>query len=250
MSRALAFGAVAVTAAAVIGSAGCSTNSTTSTTITVGAASSLTDVFAQIGDDFTRANPHITVRFTFAGSSSLAEQIVQGAPIDVFASAGTSSMQPLIDSQAVTNARAFASNSLQIAVPPGNPAGVTGLADLPGVTLLVCQEQVPCGGAAQRLFEKNSLSVSPASLEPDVRSVLTKIEADEADAGIVYVTDVRAAGDSVMGISIPDDQNVATLLQAAVVTDSAHRDAALAFVSFLNSPDAQARLAAAGFAAP
>ena len=250
MSRALAFGAVAVTAAAVIGSAGCSTNSTTSTTITVGAASSLTDVFAQIGDDFTRANPHITVRFTFAGSSSLAEQIVQGAPIDVFASAGTSSMQPLIDSQAVTDARAFASNSLQIAVPPGNPAGVTGLADLPGVTLLVCQEQVPCGGAARRLFEKNSLSVSPASLEPDVRSVLTKIEADEADAGIVYVTDVRAAGDSVMGISIPDDQNVATLLQAAVVTDSAHRDAALAFVSFLNSPDAQARLAAAGFAAP
>ena len=250
MSRALAFGAVAVTAAAVIGSAGCSTNSTTSTTITVGAASSLTDVFAQIGDDFTRANPHITVRFTFAGSSSLAEQIVQGAPIDVFASAGTSSMQPLIDSQAVTDARAFASNSLQIAVPPGNPAGVTGLADLPGVTLLVCQEQVPCGGAGQRLFEKNSLSVSPASLEPDVRSVLTKIEADEADAGIVYVTDVRAAGDSVMGISIPDDQNVATLLQAAVVTDSAHRDAALAFVSFLNSPDAQARLAAAGFAAP
>jgi len=250
MNRAMAFGAVAVTAAAMIGSAGCSTHSTTSMTITVGAASSLTDVFAEIGDDFTRANPQVTVRFSFAGSSSLAEQIAQGAPIDVFASAGTTSMQPLIDTERVSDVSAFAANSLEIAVPPGNPAGVTGLADLPRVTLLVCQEQVPCGAAAQRLFERNALSVSPASLEPDVRSVLTKIEADEADAGIVYVTDVRAAGDSVMGIAIPDDQNVTTLLQAAVVTDSAHREAALAFVSFLNSPDAQARLAAAGFAAP
>ena len=230
--------------------AGCSSSDGPSTTITVGAASSLTDVFAAIGEDFTRDNPDIAVRFSFAGSSAIAEQITEGAPMDVFASAGTTSMQPLIDAGRVGDVSAFAENSLQIAVPPGNPAGVSGLGDLAHVTLLLCQEQVPCGAAAQRLFEKNSLSVSPASLEPDVRSVLTKVEADEADAGIVYVTDVRAAGDSVMGIAIPDEQNVTTLLQAAVVTDSAHRDAALAFVGFLTSPEAQERLAAAGFAAP
>lgn len=220
------------------------------TTITVGAASSLTTVLPTIGEDFMRENPGITVRFSFAASSAIAEQITQGAPIDAFASAGTSAMQPLADAQAVTDVRAFASNSLQIAVPPGNPGAVAGLGDLGRVTVVICQEQVPCGAATMKLFAANDLAIEPVSLEPDVRSVLTKIETDEADAGIVYVTDVLAAGGTVMGIDIPAEQNVTTLLQAAVVKDSAQANAAAAFVEYLSGAQARARLAAAGFADP
>ena len=245
--------ALAVVATFGLAATGCSSStsdsaSTATTTITVGAASSLTDVFIAIGDQFTQAHPDIEVRFSFAASSAIAEQITQGAPLDVFASAGTTSMQPLVDGGQVTGATAFATNSLQIATPPGNPAGVTGLADLTKVTVVVCEEQVPCGVAAQKLFEANSLTISPVSLEPDVRSVLAKIEADEADAGVVYVTDVKAAGGMVVGIPIPAEQNVTSTYQAGVVKESTHGDAAAAFVAYLASPEAQAVLASAGFA--
>lgn len=231
-------------------SSGSSSNSASeaSTTITVGAASSLTDVLISIGDAFTQSHPSIQVRFSFAASSAIAEQIAQGAPLDAFASAGTTSMQPVSDSGLVNGVSAFASNSLQIATPPGNPGGVRGLADLPRVTVVMCEPQVPCGVAAQKLFEANSLTVRPVSLEPDVRSVLAKVEADEADAGIVYVTDVKAVGDSVVGVVIPAEQNVTTTYQAAVVADSPNAAAAATFVAYLSSPDAQAALAAAGFA--
>lgn len=216
--------------------------------LTVGAASSLTNVFAQIGEAFMRDHPGVTLRFSFAASSSVAAQIEQGAPLDVFASAGTTAMQPVADAGLVSDVRAFATNSLGIATPPGNPAGVSGLEDLPGVSVLVCQPQVPCGGAASALFDLNELAVEPVSLEPDVRSVLTKIEADEADAGIVYVTDLREAGDRVVGIEIPAARNVSTTYQAATVTSSPHAAEAGAFVAFLTSPEAQAVLSAAAFA--
>lgn len=245
--RAIALSALAVAIAAA--PAGCSSSrSASSTTITVGAASSLTDVFAEIGDSFTKANPGITVRFSFAASSAVAEQITQGAPIDVFASAGITSMQPVADAGLVTGVTAFAQNSLQIATPPGNPGKVTGLADLPRVTVVICQEQAPCGTAAAKLFDANALTISPVSLEPDVRSVLTKIETDEADAGIVYVTDVKAAGSKVVGVAIPAAANVTSTYQAATVTASASPEAAATFVAYLRGPDAQAALAAAGFA--
>lgn len=240
----MALATVAVTSGACTPSA----SPTSTTTITVGAASSLTDVFVTIGDAFTRANPDVAVRFSFAGSSAIAEQITQGAPIDMFASAGTTSMQPLADADLVTGVTAFASNSLQIVTPPGNPAGVQGLDDLAGAQVIVCQEQVPCGTAARQLFEANALAVSPVSLEPDVRSVLAKIEADEADAGIVYVTDAKSVGSMVVGIPIPADRNVSTTYQAAVVRESSNADAAAAFVAYLATPEAQAILAAAGFA--
>ena len=125
---------------------------------------------------------------------------------------------------------------------------VTGLADLPKVKVIVCQPQVPCGVAAQKLFDANSLTITPVSLEPDVRSVLTKIETDEADAGIVYVTDVKAAGDKVVGVEIPAANNVTSTYQAATVKASANADAAAKFVQYLTGPDAQAALAAAAFA--
>jgi len=217
------------------------------TTITVGAASSLTDVFATIGEGFMQDNPDVTVTFSFAGSSAIAEQIRGGAPLDAFASAGTSSMDPLAAEGLVTEVAAFASNSLIIATPPGNPADITGLGDLVGATVVVCQEQVPCGVATERLIEQSAPDIAPVSYEPDVVSVLGKIAADEADAGIVYVTDVLSAGVRVEGIAIPAEDNVSTTYQAAIVTESANADAAARFVDYLRGPQAQAALAAAGF---
>ena len=217
------------------------------TTITVAAASSLTDVLGRIGADFMAANPGIEVRFSFAGSSAIAEQIREGAPLDVFASAGMTIMEPLVAESLVGTPTSFATNTLMIAVPPDNPGGVTRLADLSDVSVILCQPQVPCGTAADDMLETQAIDVSPVSLEPDVRSVLSKIEADEVDAGIVYVTDVRAAGGAVLGIEIPAEANVTTTYQAAAVTATAHAAAATAFVAYLQQPGAQAVLAQAGF---
>lgn len=255
MRRTRTLSALAVIASIALAGTACSSgssgpsgsSSSSSTTITVGAASSLTDVFAVIADSFTKATG-TSVTFSFAASSAVAEQIRGGAPIDVFASAGTTSMEPLVSEGLVTGVADFAANSLEIAVPPGNPAGVTGLADLTRVTVVTCEEQVPCGVAARKLFDANSLTVTPVSLEPDVRAVLAKVEADEADAGIVYVTDVQAAGGAVVGISIPAERNVTSTYQGSVVRESPNADAAARFVAYLTSPEAQAALAAAGFA--
>jgi molybdate transport system substrate-binding protein len=243
--RALSTGAVIGALMAVTVACG---PQSTSTTITVGAASSLTEVLVTIGDEFMTANPDITVTFSFAGSSAIAEQIRGGAPLDAFASAGTSSMEPLATEGLVTDVTAFATNTLMIATPPGNPGGIASLADLPGATVLVCQEQVPCGVATAKLFELNGLDIAPVSFEPDVVSVLGKIEADEADAGIVYVTDVLAGGAKVEGIEIPAADNVTTTYQGAVVRDAAQAEAAALFVAYLTAPQAQAAFAAAGFA--
>lgn len=240
----------AVVAALSLVSTGCSTASSGSNdspppTITVAAAASLTDVFEIIGTEFTKSTG-IPVTFSFAASSAIAEQIRGGAPIDVFASAGPTAMAPLVAEQLVNGVADFATNSLTIAVPVGNPGGVTGLAVLTRVSVVVCQEQVPCGVATLRLFKQNALSVSPVSFEPDVRSVLTKIATDEADAGLVYVTDVAAAGSRVEAVAIPADANVSTTYQAGVIAESGSAEAA-AFVAFLTGPEAQAALAAAGF---
>jgi molybdate transport system substrate-binding protein len=241
-------------AAAVLALAGTACTSTPSdnvdgaatTTITVAAAASLTDVFETIGAEFT-ASSGIEVTFSFAASSAIGEQIRGGAPLDAFASAGTSAMKPLADEQLVTDVTDFATNTLAIAVPAGNPGGVNGLADLARVSVVVCEEQVPCGVATTALLERNALAISPVSFEPDVRSVLGKIVADEADAGIVYVTDL-VDREGVEAVSIPVDANVSTTYQAAIVTESPHAEAARAFVAFLDGPEAQAALAAAGFA--
>lgn len=237
--------ALALTGVACSPSSSQDAGSDTTATITVGAAASLTDVFEQIAADFT-ATSGIEVTYSFAASSALAEQIRGGAPLDAFASAGTSAMEPLASEQLVTGVTDFASNSLIIAVPGGNPGGVTGLADLACVSVVVCEEQVPCGVATTKLLETNSLTISPVSFEPDVRSVLGKIVTDEADAGIVYATDVLGR-DAVESVAIPDDANVSTTYQAAVVADSGNSDAARAFVDYLRGSAAQAILADAGF---
>ncbi|MFM9134890.1 MAG: molybdate ABC transporter substrate-binding protein [bacterium] len=258
MSRGRAVAVLALIGAIGVAGSGCSAGTGPEaappvperSTITVGAASSLTDVLATVAEEFTAANPGVSVRLSFAASSAIAEQIRGGAPLDVFASAGTTAMAPMLAEGLVTGATAFAGTSLQIAVPPGNPAGVTGLEDLARGTVVVCQRQVPCGVATAQLFERNAIAVTPASYEPDVRSVLGKVAADEADAGIVYATDVLASESRVVGIPIPPEANVTTTYEAAVVADSTNASAAAAFVAFLSGPEAQATLSAAGFVLP
>jgi molybdate transport system substrate-binding protein len=215
--------------------------------VTVGAAASLTDVLTRIGSDFTDETG-IAITFSFAASSAIAEQIRSGAPLDAFASAGTTSMGPLVSEQLVTGVTDFATNSLTIAVPAGNPGGVTGLSDLERVSLVICQEQVPCGVATTSLLERASLTVSPVSLEPDVRSVLGKVIADEVDAGIVYITDATGRP-GVEAVPIPDDVNVSTTYQAAVVAGSDQAIAAAEFIAYLRGPQAQQLLRSAGFGA-
>jgi len=234
--------------AASLAVAGCGDNS--ESTVTVSAASSLTDAFTEIGAAFEEQNPGTSIRFNFAGSSRLAEQINSGAPVDVFASASTAAMQRAVDADSVESPRAFATNSLAIAVPLQNPADISDLTDLadPAVTLVVCDSPVPCGAAAWELFAKNNLAIKPASLEPDVRAVLTKVVVDEADAGIVYRTDLNAVVGEVKGIQIRDEVNVINEYPITVTTDA--KPDARSFVEFVTGNDGQRILQSWGFGRP
>jgi molybdate transport system substrate-binding protein len=192
------------------------------------------------------------VRFNFGASSALAQQITSGAPADVFASASPENMQQVADGKAANDSTAFARNVLQIAVPPGNPARVTGLADLgkPGVKVVLCQPQVPCGALAQTVLGKAEVTLEPVSLEADVKSTLAKVQLGEADAALVYVTDVAAAGAEVKGIEIPADVNAATTYPIAALTNAKNTGLAQAFVAYVLSSAGQSELAKAGFEAP
>lgn len=220
--------------------------------VTVSAASSLTDVFTQLGDQFMSDDPGVELTFNFASSSDLAEQIVQGAPVDVFASASDSTMQTVVDAGDASDPTTLTSNSLEIATPPSNPGNVHSLQDLQksSVSVAVCTPDAPCGAATQALFENNVLNVTPVTLEPDVRSVLTKVTADEVDAGVVYVTDVQAAGSDVHGVPIPAHQNVSTNYLIAALSGASNPSAADAWVAFVLSPTGQEALHQAGFARP
>ncbi|MGI9120610.1 MAG: molybdate ABC transporter substrate-binding protein, partial [Acidimicrobiales bacterium] len=207
--------------------------------VTVLAAASLTDAFTEMGDAFSRANPGARVRFNFGPSSGLATQIDQGAPADVFASADEGVMGEVAEDGAVTAAAStFARNSLEIAVPAGNPGGVTGLSDLARDDLLIglCAEQVPCGRLARRLLSQVDLAAVPDTNEADVRALLTKIEAGELDAGLVYRTDVKVAGDRVQGIETDEDPPVVTSYPIAPLAGSANPHLARAYVDFVLSP--------------
>jgi molybdate transport system substrate-binding protein len=221
--------------------------------ITVFAAASLTDAFTEIGATFEAANPGTTVTFAFAGSSALVQQIVEGAPADVFASADLATMAKLADAgQQAGVATTFATNRLAIAVEPDNPRGVASLADLADADLAVvlCAEQVPCGRLAVEVLDRAGVDVRPRSLEESVRSVLQKVELGEADAGIVYATDIAAAGSAVTGVAIPDGQNVVAQLPVAVTTGARNPDVARAFVAFVAGPEGRGVLERFGFGAP
>ncbi len=221
--------------------------------VTVFAAASLTAAFQSIGWAVGRADPRLRAEFNLAGSSTLAAQIEQGAPADVFASADQPNMQKLVDTGLVMGSpRVFATNRLQIVVPAGNPKGITGLADLrrPGLVVVLCAPAVPCGRYAVQALQRAGVGLVPASQEADVKAVVSKVALGEADAGIVYVTEVKAGGVKVQGIVIPDNENVVATYPIAVLKAAHDGRAAQAFVDFVLSPAGQRVLAGFGFGGP
>lgn len=217
--------------------------------IVVFAAASLTEAFTEIGDAFMAAHPDVHVTFNFAASSELATQLVDGAPADVFASADEKNMTVASDAGVLVGEPAvFASNTMQIVVSAGNPKGVATLADLanPALVVVLCAEDVPCGKYATQVLDAAGVAVTPRSFEQNVKGVLTKVRLGEADAGIVYRTDVLTATD-VEGVDIPADVNVLAKYPVATTSD---QPAAVAFVEFLHSDAAIAILAALGFGTP
>jgi molybdate transport system substrate-binding protein len=221
--------------------------------LNVFAAASLTEAFEEITVAFEQAHPDVDVVLNFGPSSGLAVQITQGAPADVFASANQTQMRVVADAGFLREEpRLFAQNLLEIAVEPGNPLGIMGLRDLarPDVTLVLAAEDVPAGEFAREALRKAGVRATPASLELDVRAVLSKVEVGEADAGIVYVTDVIASAGKVEGIPIPPDQNVPAAYPIASLSNAPNSQAAGAFVEFVLSPDGQNTLSSHGFNTP
>ncbi|MFF2028669.1 molybdate ABC transporter substrate-binding protein [Arthrobacter sp. NPDC058192] len=222
-------------------------------TATVFAAASLKATFTKIASDFEAKNPGTTITLNFAGSSDLVTQITQGAPADVFASADTKNMAKLTDAKLVDGAPAsFATNVLQIAVPPSNPASISSFADLakPGVKVVVCAPQVPCGAATQSVEKATGVTLTPVSEESSVTDVLGKVTSGEADAGLVYVTDVKTAGDKVKGVPFPESNQAVNTYPIATVGDSKNKDLAAAFIATVTGAEGQKVLSDAGFGAP
>src|SRR5262245_53692497 len=215
-------------------------------TITVFAAASLTEAFRTIGADFEAAHPGTKVDFNFASSSTLARQIVEGAPADVFASADDENMKKVADETAEAP-QPFAGNRLAILVPRGNPKKVKSLADLgrPGVTVALAAPAVPVGRYAAEAFGKAGVPVPASSNEADVKAVVTRVAMGEADAGVVYVTDVKAGGEKVEAVTIPDEHNVIARYPIAVLKRAPNPSDARAFVAYMLSPKGRSVLAAA-----
>ena len=222
-------------------------------TVNVFAAASLTDAFQEVGAAFQKQHPATTVQLNFGGSSALVTQIMQGAPADVFASADQPNMLKAFDAGVLAGQpHAFAGNKLQIVVGAGNPKGIHGLADLanPATVVVLCAPAVPCGSYAGQALAKAGVKVTPRSQEQDVKSVIAKVALGEADAGIVYVTDVRAAGAKVQGVDIPDDQNVPASYPVAAVKGGQNLAGGRAFAEFLLGATAKSILGRYGFTEP
>lgn len=222
-------------------------------TLTVFAAASLKATFTELARTFEAENPGTSVTLSFAGSSDLASQISQGAPADVFAAADTATMKKLQDAGLTDGPpRNFATNTVAIAVAPGNPAGVTGLKDLarPGIKLVTCARQVPCGAATAKAADAAGVALSPVSEENAVTDVLGKVTSGEADAGLVYGTDIKAAGSRVAGIAFPESGNGVNTYPITGIAGSRNKATAQAFLNLVTGPEGQEVLAAAGFGPP
>jgi molybdate transport system substrate-binding protein len=245
--------------------AGCSSSSTSSPpagssasgelsgTLVVFAATSLTEAFDKIGVQFQKAHPGVTVKFNYNGSSSLATSITQGAPADVFASASPKNMTTVTDAgDASGTPQTFTSNSGEIMVESGNPMHIKTVKDLanPKVKVVVCAPEVPCGAVAQAIFKNAGVTVKPVSEEQNVGGVVTKVTLGEADAGIVYVTDVKANETKATGVPIPADQNDVTEYPIVQVKGAPNSSAAKAFISYVLGPAGQQVLASFGFMPP
>ena len=254
----VALGLVAASAllAGCAGAAGASSGATESSskeTLTVFAAASLTTTFTELADRFETANPGVTVAVNFAGSADLVTQIREGAPADVFAAADAKTMAGLSRDGLVDGTPAvFATNTLMIAVPADNPAGIASFADLaaPNLDVVVCAPQVPCGGALLTLEAATGVTLAPVSEENAVTDVLGKVTSGQADAGLVYVTDVAAAGDAVLGIPIPEADRAVNEYPIAVVAGSEQARLGASFARFVTGAIGQRVLGAAGFGPP
>ncbi len=238
-----------------VGGASCSnpTAGSSSNEVIVFAASSLTDAFTAIGEAFTAEFPDVQVTFNFAGSGDLVTQITQGAPADVFASADDSNMTKLLAAgENNGNPVVAARNTFEIIVESGNPKDIADLADLadPDLIVVLCAATVPCGKGAATVLTNAGVTLTAKSLEDKVKGVVTKVTAGEADAGIVFTTDVIAAGDSAAGVAIPSDVNVISNYPMVVTKSASNVEVARAFIDFVASDHGQAILASYGFLAP
>lgn len=236
--------------AATAVTAGCGTGGG-STTITVAAASSLGGAFTEAKARFEAENPGTTITLSFGGSSSLAQQIADGAPIDVFAAADNETMAK-VSAEIAGRPATFTTNTLEIMVAPGNPLGITSVADLsrPDITFITCAPEVPIGRYTAEVLERAGVTVTARSFEPDVTGIVTKITSGEADAGIVYATDVAAARERASGVAIPMKQNVLASYPIALMRSASGNATAAAWIDFIKGSQGQAILTDFGFVAP
>jgi molybdate transport system substrate-binding protein len=243
-----------VGAAAVLLLAACGTSSAApdARELTVFAAASLTETFTELGQQFEADHPGVAVRFNFGASSDLAQQIINGAPADVFAAASDATMQTVTDAGAAEAPTVFATNVLQIVTAAGNPKHINTFLDLtkPDVSVVVCAPQVPCGAAAVKIQQATGITLDPVSEEPDVKSTLAKVTSGNADAGLVYVTDAISAGDDVHGLAFADAQEAVTDYPIAVLRDAPQADLAAEFRALVTGETGRRVLADAGFGAP
>ncbi|MEV4065096.1 molybdate ABC transporter substrate-binding protein [Nonomuraea dietziae] len=220
--------------------------------VTVFAAASLTGTFTELGKAFEAAHPGTSVRFNFGSSATLAQQIVQGAPADVFAAASPATMKTVTDASLAGAPATFVRNKLQIAVPADNPAEVDEFEDLADarVKVALCAQQVPCGAAAVKALDAAGLKVTPVTLEQDVKATLTKVELGEVDAALVYRTDVIAAAGKVKGIAFPEADQAVNDYPIATLTEAPAGDLARRFVDLVLSRQGKDVLTKAGFETP
>lgn len=216
------------------------------------AAASLRKAFTEIGKSFESTHAGTTVEFTFAGSSDLVTQLTQGAQADVLATADSANMDKAWKAHAVVNPVDFAANTLTIVVAPGNPKGIATFADLarPGLDVVVCAAQVPCGSAASTASKETGVQLNPASEESSVTDVLNKVIAGQADAGLVYVTDAKGAGDKVTAVAFPEAQSIVNTYPIAMTANSRNPERANQFIETVTGDVGHKTLAAAGFSAP
>lgn len=232
--------------------AGGPTASGASGTITVFAAASLTESFTELGTKFESAHPDAKINFSFGSSSTLATQITEGAPADVFAAANETTMKSVTDAGAGADPTTFVTNTLEIAVPSGNPGKINSLRDFgdEAKAIAICAPQVPCGSAAEQVFQAAKITAKPDTLEQDVKAALQKVALNEVDAALVYRTDVVTAGDKVEGIEFPEADQAVNKYPISTLTESQNSLLAQAFVDFVLGSEGQQVMREAGFGQP
>jgi len=251
-------GAFAGLCAAAVALAGCGASTPSPATppagkLTVFAAASLKKAFTEIGEQFRTDNPGSGVEFSFAGSADLVNQLIQGAPADVLATADTKNMDRAAAAGLLAGAPVnFATNTLTIVVAQGNPKKISAFRDLaaPGLSVVVCAPQVPCGSATTRVEQATGVTLNPVSEESQVTDVLGKVLTGQADAGVVYATDAQGAGDTVTAVAFPEAAEAVNTYPIGILSQATDPELARKFVDLVTGEAGQKILAAAGFAKP